>query len=164
MENKALSHLENEAIMVRSALTVLALAIVTSFAAAQEPAESASRTHTVVKGETLWALAQQYYQDPFLWPQIYEANRGQIDDPNLIESAQQFVIPGMSRGEIAGAAGEPAGQPAVVGDVSVSGARPQAPGAAAEAIEPQTASARIVSVKGPVFRTGIAVHLDRKMR
>jgi len=32
------------------------------------------------------------------------------------------------------------------------------------ATESQTASARIVSVEGPVFKTGIAVHLDRKMR
>jgi LysM repeat protein len=61
VENKVPSHLEKEAIMVRSALTVLALANLTGFAAAQEPAESASRMHTVVAGETLWVLAQQYY-------------------------------------------------------------------------------------------------------
>jgi hypothetical protein len=30
--------------------------------------------------------------------------------------------------------------------------------------EQQTASARIVAVEGPVFYTGIAVHLDRRMR
>jgi len=156
VEKKAPSHLEKEAIMVRSALTVLVLAMLTGFAAAQEPAESASRTHTVVKGGTLWALSQKYYQDPFLWPQIYEANRGQIDDPDLIEPVQQFVIPGISRGAIAGAGGEPAGEPAVVGGVSVSGAGPQAPGMAAEATEPLSErDRRTVFFRDPVTTLGV---------
>ena len=51
-------------------------------------------SHTVVVGETLWALAYRYYGDPFHWPTIYEANRGEIDDPHWIYPEEQFVIPG----------------------------------------------------------------------
>ncbi len=105
--------------MVRLGLTALALTILPGFAAAQQPAETASQTHVVVAGETLWALAQRYYEDPFLWPQIYEANRTQIEDPNLIEPDQQFVIPGI-------AAEMAADEPARVGEVAVTVA-PQTP-------------------------------------
>ena len=104
--------------MVRSALAVLTLAILPGFAAAQQPAQTAYRTHVVVRGETLWALAQRYYQDPFQWPRIFEANRSQISDPDLIFPIQEFVIPGI--------AGD---QPAIVGGVAVTEARPEAPDA-----------------------------------
>ena len=39
--------------------------------------------HIVVDGDTLWGIAQQYFQNPFLWPQIYQANT-YIQDPDLI--------------------------------------------------------------------------------
>ena len=51
-------------------------------------------THTVIVGETLWGLAYRYYGDPFHWPTIYEANRGEIEDPHWIYPEEQFVIPG----------------------------------------------------------------------
>ncbi|PIE02850.1 MAG: hypothetical protein CSA81_04945 [Acidobacteria bacterium] len=41
------------------------------------------KVHTVVKGDTLWDIAQTYFQDPFLWPQIYQVNP-YIKDPDLI--------------------------------------------------------------------------------
>jgi LysM repeat protein len=155
VETKAPPHLEKEAIMVRSALTVLALAILPGFAAAQQPAQAASQTHVVVAGETLWALAQRYYQDPFLWPRIFEANRGQIDDPDLIEPDQQIVIPGIAADESEMAAGEPA----IVGEVAVSAAGPQAPseppgGDAAEE-ELTERERRSVFFRDPVTSTGL---------
>jgi LysM domain len=77
--------------MVRSAAAILAVLILPSFALAQEPVG----THTVVKDDTLWDLAQFYYQNPFRWRAIYEANTDSIADPNLIYPGEVFVIPGL---------------------------------------------------------------------
>lgn len=61
-----------------------------------EPTESglpAGSHHKVVKGDTLWDLAGSYMRNPFLWTKIYEANRDQIPNPDLIYPEQEFVIP-----------------------------------------------------------------------
>lgn len=84
--------------MVRSATAVLAVLILPTFAVAQEPVSQAQEpvgTHTVVKDDTLWDLAQFYYQNPFDWRVIWEANRDSIADPNLIYPNEVFVIPGL---------------------------------------------------------------------
>lgn len=78
--------------MVRSAAAVLAVLILPAFARAQQPVG----THTVVRDDTLWDLAQRYYGDPFRWRAIYEANRDSIADPNLIYPNEVFVIPGLT--------------------------------------------------------------------
>lgn len=75
--------------MVRSAAAVLAALILSGFAAVQQVA-----THTVASGDTLWDLAERYYQNPFDWRRIWEANRNQVTDPNLIEPGWVLVIPG----------------------------------------------------------------------
>ncbi len=49
--------------------------------------------HTVKKGDTLWDIAGHYYEDPFLWPIIYEANKNNIKDPHWIYPDQVFAIP-----------------------------------------------------------------------
>jgi LysM repeat protein len=49
--------------------------------------------HLVVKGEDLHKIAGSY-GDPFSWTKIYEANKNQIKDPNVIYPEQIFVIPG----------------------------------------------------------------------
>jgi len=54
---------------------------------------SGGRTHTVAKGETLFALARQYYHDQARWKDIYAANRTDISDPNRIRVGQRLVIP-----------------------------------------------------------------------
>jgi hypothetical protein len=33
-----------------------------------------ARTHEIKAGDTLWQLAQQYYSNPYLWPQLWESN------------------------------------------------------------------------------------------
>ncbi|HET7631977.1 MAG TPA: LysM peptidoglycan-binding domain-containing protein [Gemmatimonadaceae bacterium] len=51
-------------------------------------------THTVVKGETLWELAQRYLNNPFLWPEILDLNKTMIADPHWIYPGQVFNLPG----------------------------------------------------------------------
>ena len=50
--------------------------------------------YTVVSGDTLWAIAGRYYNNPFDWPTIWHANSF-IADPNLIYPGQKLVIPGI---------------------------------------------------------------------
>ncbi len=51
--------------------------------------------HKVKKGECLWWIAEdeQIYNDPFMWPLIYKANKDKIEDPDLIYPQQDFEIP-----------------------------------------------------------------------
>lgn len=74
--------------MVRSAAAVLSVLILSGFAALQQVA-----THTVVAGDTLWDLAQRYYQDPWQWRLIWDANKAQVADPNLILPGWVLNIP-----------------------------------------------------------------------
>ena len=48
---------------------------------------------TVESGDTLSALAQSWYGDPNQWPIIFEANRDQIENPDLIFPGQILRIP-----------------------------------------------------------------------
>ncbi|HZA72078.1 MAG TPA: LysM peptidoglycan-binding domain-containing protein, partial [Propionibacteriaceae bacterium] len=57
------------------------------------PKPAPQRTHTVVKGNTLWGIAQRYYGRGTLWPRIYDANRSKIKNPHWIFPGQVFVIP-----------------------------------------------------------------------
>jgi nucleoid-associated protein YgaU len=49
--------------------------------------------HTVVAGNTLSTIAQQWYGDPNQWPRLFEANRDQIANPNLIFPGQVLRVP-----------------------------------------------------------------------
>jgi hypothetical protein len=49
--------------------------------------------HTVAAGETLSAIARRWYGDGALWPRLFEANRDQIADPNLIFPGQVLRVP-----------------------------------------------------------------------
>jgi len=51
--------------------------------------------HKVKKGECLWWIAEykEVYNDPFMWPLIYKANRDKINNPDLIYPDQVFSIP-----------------------------------------------------------------------
>ena len=47
--------------------------------------------HTVKQGDTLWDISRQYLKDPFLWPQIWEANPS-INNPHWIYPGDQILI------------------------------------------------------------------------
>jgi nucleoid-associated protein YgaU len=49
--------------------------------------------YTVVSGDTLSGIAKTFYNDANRWPRIFEANRNQIHDPDLIVAGQVLRIP-----------------------------------------------------------------------
>jgi nucleoid-associated protein YgaU len=50
-------------------------------------------THEVAAGENLWKLAVQYLSAGKRWPEIYELNRENISNPELILVGQELQIP-----------------------------------------------------------------------
>jgi nucleoid-associated protein YgaU len=52
-----------------------------------------SQTYTVVAGDTLSHIAKRMYGKASRWPQIFEANRDQLDDPDRIRPGQVLTIP-----------------------------------------------------------------------
>lgn len=63
------------------------------------PAESSpapkttAKTHTVVKGDTLWGIAKKYYGNGSQYPKIHNANKDKVKNPNLIYPGQVLTIP-----------------------------------------------------------------------
>jgi nucleoid-associated protein YgaU len=53
----------------------------------------ATGQHTVVAGDSLSGIAQQFYADASLWPRIFNVNQDQISDPTLIFPGQVLCIP-----------------------------------------------------------------------
>jgi len=62
---------------------------------AQERVACLCEQYAVRKGDTLWGIAKykDIYNDPLLWPIIYEANKEIIKDPELIYPGQELGIP-----------------------------------------------------------------------
>ena len=58
------------------------------------PATTANATlYTVKRGDTLSAIAKNYYKDGSKYPRIFEANRPMLGDPNKIYPGQVLRIP-----------------------------------------------------------------------
>lgn len=58
-------------------------------------------SYSVVRGDCLWNIAKKdkFYGNGFAWPVIYNANRDQIKNPDLIYPRQEFKIPSLSSEE-----------------------------------------------------------------
>ncbi|MFE8645640.1 peptidoglycan-binding protein LysM [Sphingomonas sp. NCPPB 2930] len=54
-----------------------------------------SQYHDVVKGDTLSAIAKKYYGDANKYPQIFEANKPMLSDPDKIYPGQKLRIPAL---------------------------------------------------------------------
>lgn len=52
-----------------------------------------TKTYTVKKGDTLWAIAAKYYGNGAQYNKIYNANTDKISNPNLIYPGQVLTIP-----------------------------------------------------------------------
>lgn len=56
-------------------------------------AEDQAVFHTVVSGDTLWAIAEKVYGDGSRYPEIFEANKPMLKDPDLIYPGQVLRCP-----------------------------------------------------------------------
>lgn len=54
---------------------------------------SGGESYTVKSGDTLSAIAERHYGEASRWREIFEANRDQIDDPDLIRPGQVLRLP-----------------------------------------------------------------------
>jgi nucleoid-associated protein YgaU len=63
--------------------------------------EPTVKNYSVVKGDCLWRIAQkpEHYGNGFAWPIIYQANRDQIKNADLIYPDQTFKIPNLTEEE-----------------------------------------------------------------
>lgn len=52
-----------------------------------------SRTYTIKKGDSLWAIAVKFYGKGNQYVKIYNANKDKIKNPNLIYPGQKIKIP-----------------------------------------------------------------------
>jgi len=55
-----------------------------------------SNFHTVVKGDTLSAISKKYYGTWKLYPEIFEANKPMLSDPDKIYPGQVLRIPALN--------------------------------------------------------------------
>ena len=61
-----------------------------------EPPKNTVKTHTVVKGDSLWNIAKKYYGDGSKYNLILEVNKDKIKNANSIYPGQVLTIPNAS--------------------------------------------------------------------
>ncbi len=68
-------------------------AVAAAEAAAAAAGGAKETFYDIQRGDSLSLIAKRYYGDANKWPQIFEANREIIKDPDLIYPGQKIVIP-----------------------------------------------------------------------
>jgi len=61
------------------------------------PAADPDALYTVASGDSLSRIAKRFYGDGNQWRRIFDANREQIEDPDLIRPGQKLKIPSVSK-------------------------------------------------------------------
>ncbi|HEY8154301.1 MAG TPA: LysM peptidoglycan-binding domain-containing protein [Myxococcota bacterium] len=64
-----------------------------SSSTAPKPAAPAEQIYTVVAGDNLSKISRKFYGDANQWKRIFEANRDQLKNPDLIHPGQKLKIP-----------------------------------------------------------------------
>jgi nucleoid-associated protein YgaU len=57
------------------------------------PLTTSGKTHKVQEGDTLWALAEEYYKNGSKWKLIEEANKDKLGTSNFLKKGMDLVIP-----------------------------------------------------------------------
>ncbi len=141
-------------LQVRKSITALAFFVI-SGAASGQPAQApltlkpdAPDRYVVVPGDTLWGISERYTDSPWRWPELWNMNKEQIQNPHLIYPGYVILLD-RAKGTltIAQPGTQPGTQPG-----SQPGSRPgAAPGTA-----PGTAAQPSGTVKlGPRVRSGL---------
>jgi len=60
-----------------------------------EVVEPVAQFHTVVSGDTLGKIAKNYYENAMKYPEIFEANKPMLTDPDKIYPGQVLRIPSL---------------------------------------------------------------------
>lgn len=58
-----------------------------------KPAPAAEQTYTVASGDTLSKIAKKFYGNANAWNTIFQANKDQIKNPDMIHPGQVLKIP-----------------------------------------------------------------------
>jgi hypothetical protein len=72
-----------------------------------------AKSYTIKRGDTLWALAQQFFKNAYTWPQLWESNTW-ITDAHWIYPGDVLLIDSETGQQIANAATSEAGAPALM--------------------------------------------------
>jgi nucleoid-associated protein YgaU len=62
-------------------------------ASTASPGKATQQLYTVVAGDSLSKIAKHFYGNAGHWREIFEANRDQISNPDLIHPGQTLKIP-----------------------------------------------------------------------
>ena len=57
------------------------------------PAVKPGLAQAIIKGDTLWMISKAFYADPYLWPNIFRANLGIVNDPDVMEVGTIIYAP-----------------------------------------------------------------------
>jgi len=60
--------------------------------ALSELAPNAPDSHTVVRGDTLWAISGLFLKSPWRWPELWGMNMNEIKNPHRIYPGQRLVL------------------------------------------------------------------------